>query len=47
MIEPLPPCAGEPALLKQVFVNLIANAVKFTAARRARVVMIGAIPGRG
>ena len=35
-IEPLPPCYGEPALLNQVFVNLISNAVKFTAERRAR-----------
>ena len=30
-IEPLPPCTGEPVLLKQVFANLISNAIKFTA----------------
>ena len=31
VIEPLPPCVGEPVLLQQVLANLISNAVKFTA----------------
>jgi signal transduction histidine kinase len=31
IIEPLPPCVGEPVLLKQVFANLLSNAVKFSA----------------
>jgi signal transduction histidine kinase len=42
VIEPLPPCVGEPVLLKQVLANLISNAVKFTARTQAATVTIGA-----
>jgi signal transduction histidine kinase len=42
VIEPLPPCHGEPALLKQAFANLIANAVKFTARAERAAITIGA-----
>jgi signal transduction histidine kinase len=41
-ISPLPPCNGEPALLNQVFVNLISNAVKFTAKTDNPTISIGA-----
>jgi signal transduction histidine kinase len=37
----LPPCYGEPALLNQVFVNLISNAVKFTARAERPAITIG------
>jgi signal transduction histidine kinase len=40
-ISPLPPCNGEPALLNQVFVNLISNAVKFTSKADNATISIG------
>ena len=41
-IEPLPACVGEPGLITQVFVNLISNAVKFTARSDRARITIGA-----
>jgi signal transduction histidine kinase len=41
-VEALPPAYGEAALLNQVFVNLISNAVKFTAKSEHAAIVVGA-----
>jgi PAS domain S-box-containing protein len=40
-IGDLPACVGDPALLKQVWINLLSNALKYTQKRTAAVVEIG------
>ncbi len=41
VIGELPPCQGDPVLLKQVLVNLLSNALKFTRSREVARIEIG------
>jgi PAS domain S-box-containing protein len=41
-IEPLPPTRGDKAMMHQVFVNLLTNAIKFSRAQETPVIRVGA-----
>jgi len=44
-ITDIPDASGDPAMIRQVWVNLISNAVKFTSKKQQRSIEIGFIPG--
>ncbi len=46
-VETLPLCVGDPGLLKQVWINLISNALKFSGKTEKARIEIGADPSEG
>jgi PAS domain S-box-containing protein len=40
-IDALPPCMGDPALIRQVLTNLLSNAIKYTRGRDVALVEVG------
>jgi PAS domain S-box-containing protein len=46
-IGPLADCPSDPVLLKQVWINLISNAIKYTRDRNPAIIVIGSAPAGG
>jgi PAS domain S-box-containing protein len=46
-IGELAPCAADPALLKQIWLNLLSNALKYTRKREVALVEVGCKPASG
>ncbi|MFY9512576.1 MAG: ATP-binding protein, partial [Rubrivivax sp.] len=46
-VDPLPPCVGDLALLRQVWINLLSNAVKYSRHRDPACIAVGCLQDHG
>lgn len=46
-VQDLPPSQGDPTLLRQVWLNLLTNAVKFSSKRERSIIQVGSTPAEG
>jgi light-regulated signal transduction histidine kinase (bacteriophytochrome) len=46
-VNPLAPCVGDERMLRQVFTNLLSNALKFSSHRAKRMIEIGCVEQAG
>jgi PAS domain S-box-containing protein len=47
LIKQMPDCFGDPSMLRQVWINMIGNAIKYSSRKSRQVIEVGSHPGGG